>query len=382
MQTDKRELVAKLRAEASIQSTRPEKTLEWEAADTIEALTSEPLLPGREAKDWSDPCVDPECCTPKLNADDIVLLIHEEAQCACGQIENIPYLAVQICERIERQGWKTLPLLEIGARLADEQSENWTSGTSGHAASLAIAKALRALIPAQPRTEPGELTQRDCYDECVALLEKHQVRPTLHVAGAATTAPTHHFCGIINAMVEFANQHATISKMETVHALANGGERIPIHGGGVPVKVDADFIDSVASFAVAASGREQGSPCEACGKPVEIGQVVLMWDDAETHADCDNPWRIDVQCDEDEPEPCVLLGSPMRLHRLSLLSTPDHDCRDQVGAILDDAGQETGYHRTENGEIVTLGDEYDDECAGCDTGCPSCAHLPHRPRGG
>lgn len=80
------------------------------------------------------------------------------------------------------------------------------------------------------------------------------------------------------------------------------------------------FVDAVAHYALLAAGREQGALCENCGKPVEVGQVVLAWDDVgEMHADCEKPFSLKVEQQADEPEPCVLLGSPMRLFRVSAL---------------------------------------------------------------
>jgi hypothetical protein len=72
--------------------------------------------------------------------------------------------------------------------------------------------------------------------------------------------------------------------------------------------------------------REQGPPCENCGKPVEVGQVVLPWDDAgEMHADCERPYSLDYQRGADEPEPVVLLGTPMRYVRLALFTASPSD---------------------------------------------------------
>lgn len=59
--------------------------------------------------------------------------------------------------------------------------------------------------------------------------------------------------------------------------------------------------------------RERGCECPNCLQPVEIGQVVLPWDDAgEMHADCSNPYRLDVEQPADSPHLVILLGSPMR----------------------------------------------------------------------
>ncbi len=61
--------------------------------------------------------------------------------------------------------------------------------------------------------------------------------------------------------------------------------------------------------------REKGAPCEACGRPVEVGQVVLGYDDVgEVHVDCEHPWSLDLskfERDDNTPEPSVLLGEPM-----------------------------------------------------------------------
>lgn len=59
--------------------------------------------------------------------------------------------------------------------------------------------------------------------------------------------------------------------------------------------------------------REQGGECELCGRPVEVGQVVLPYDDiGEAHADCANPYSLAVERGDDSPEPVLLLGNPMR----------------------------------------------------------------------
>lgn len=82
-----------------------------------------------------------------------------------------------------------------------------------------------------------------------------------------------------------------------------------------------NFIEAVAHYALLASGREQGPPCENCGKPVEAGQVVIPWDDAgEMHANCDRPFDLHVESCADTPSPVVLLGSPMRQIPLAALA--------------------------------------------------------------
>jgi len=62
-----------------------------------------------------------------------------------------------------------------------------------------------------PAAEP-ELTGREYYDECQALLTKHNVRPTLSetMQGPATI----HYVGIVNAMLEFANLHRTAAPVQ------------------------------------------------------------------------------------------------------------------------------------------------------------------------
>ncbi len=63
--------------------------------------------------------------------------------------------------------------------------------------------------------------------------------------------------------------------------------------------------------------REIGSLCEACGRPVEVGQVVCLYDDVgEIHADCNNPYSLSPDVDDEMPTPCILLGAPMRLYPL------------------------------------------------------------------
>lgn len=81
----------------------------------------------------------------------------------------------------------------------------------------------------------------------------------------------------------------------------------PAHGG---------FPDTAAS----PPAREKGCPCEACGHPVEVGHVVQVYDDVgEIHADCDNPYSLTPDLDEDSPKPCILLGNPMLLYPVSEL---------------------------------------------------------------
>jgi hypothetical protein len=48
---------------------------------------------------------------------------------------------------------------------------------------------------------------------------------------------------------------------------------------------------------------------------VEVGHVVLVYDDVgEIHADCDAPFSLTPDLDDESGSPWVLLGSPMRLY--------------------------------------------------------------------
>lgn len=57
--------------------------------------------------------------------------------------------------------------------------------------------------------------------------------------------------------------------------------------------------------------REQGPECINCGKPVEVGQVILPYDDETLHADCEHPYRLQVERGEGDPPAVVLIGDPM-----------------------------------------------------------------------
>jgi hypothetical protein len=109
-----------------------------------------------------------------------------------------------------------------------------------------------------------------------------------------------------------ADEQAALAMLE--HAFRNVSPR---------ALKDVSFGDISQAFARHRGDRETGEPCEACGKPVEVGQVVLCYDDAgEMHADCERPFALDYTREDDQPEPVVLLGSPMRHITLSRLSSP------------------------------------------------------------
>lgn len=58
---------------------------------------------------------------------------------------------------------------------------------------------------------------------------------------------------------------------------------------------------------------EKGLKCVGCGSPVQVGQCVLIYDDAgEVHADCTDPWRV-VHAREAEQPTFMLIGRPMIL---------------------------------------------------------------------
>lgn len=275
-----------------------------------------------------------------------------------------------------------------------------------------VLEALAALIPAQPRTEQGEAEGRVSPEDAFEMgyffassLQGQTLEDSRAVGRllmADSFEPIHER---INAIIardgfnsfESADLGICSVKRIILEALANGGERIPIHGGGDAGRVPHAAKTPREQFLVEYGPRcrdcaDESGVCPSTGIGCGERQQAVRWmlsaieygeqkgfiaaPPGRINAD-----EINLLLTEEGVERSAYLAVKIAEH-LESLSTPDHDCRDQVGAILDDAGQETGYHRTENGEIVTLGDEYDDECAGCDTGCPSCAHLPHRPRGG
>ncbi|CAH0355349.1 hypothetical protein [Sphingobium sp. CECT 9361] len=84
--------------------------------------------------------------------------------------------------------------------------------------------------------------------------------------------------------------------------LAELGRSVVTPDGDVPLE----------SFTTDA-GEDAGSDCFNCNKPIRVGQVVLPWNDAgECHANCDAPYALGYVRQEGDPEPVVLLGSPMR----------------------------------------------------------------------
>jgi hypothetical protein len=97
----------------------------------------------------------------------------------------------------------------------------------------------------------------------------------------------------------------------------------------------ADAMLALPAFQAVAS-REQGPPCENCGKPVEVGQLVLPWDDVgEMHVNCEQPFSLDYQRADDEPEPVVLLGDPMLHVPLALFTASPSSSSETSG---DDVG--------------------------------------------
>jgi|GEM_PF-5907067 len=62
--------------------------------------------------------------------------------------------------------------------------------------------------------------------------------------------------------------------------------------------------------------------CVGCNQPIQIGQVLTVWDEETGHADCDRPFDLGHQhpADADWPLPVVLLGHPATYHPLSQLS--------------------------------------------------------------
>ena len=117
----------------------------------------------------------------------------------------------------------------------------------------------------------------------------------------------------------------------------------------IPIPFDAEMIDAIASYARA--DREQGPPCANCGKPVEVGQVVLPWDDAgEMHADCEHPFSLKYERGDQEPEPVILLGEPMRHVPLAALQAAQH--RQEACSCADIA-----YRICAESRHVTLGDK-------------------------
>lgn len=63
--------------------------------------------------------------------------------------------------------------------------------------------------------------------------------------------------------------------------------------------------------------EEAGSDCFNCNKAIRVGQVVLPWNDAcDCHANCAAPYALDYVRQEGDPEPVVLVGSPMQYLKL------------------------------------------------------------------
>lgn len=99
--------------------------------------------------------------------------------------------------------------------------------------------------------------------------------------------------------------------------------------------------------------RELGAPCENCQKPVEVGQLVVCYDDVgEMHADCDNPFSLEYAPPKDPaPEPVILLGSPMRHVPLALLSTPS----EQFAKSSPDAEVREAFSGVMRAEVLDAG---------------------------
>lgn len=77
--------------------------------------------------------------------------------------------------------------------------------------------------------------------------------------------------------------------------------------------VDQGGADSVARSVLEASGflSDSAGSCENCDKLLLAGQVVEPWDDVVVHHDCENPFKLDVERQEEGPEPVILLGDPV-----------------------------------------------------------------------
>lgn len=99
------------------------------------------------------------------------------------------------------------------------------------------------------------------------------------------------------------------------------GERPAFNFSGWGAELDEAERAVVENRSPRTPERELGGPCENCGQPVEPGQIVLPYDDVgEMHANCKAPFSLDYEHCEGNPDPVVLLGSPMRHVPLAALS--------------------------------------------------------------
>lgn len=90
--------------------------------------------------------------------------------------------------------------------------------------------------------------------------------------------------------------------------------------------------------------------CVGCNEPIQIGQVLTVWDDETGHADCDRPFDLGHQhpADADWPKPVVLLGDPAKHIPLSALrhsagdACPNPRCDSFSCAKHDDVAGDAG----------------------------------------
>lgn len=145
--------------------------------------------------------------------------------------------------------------------------------------------ALTTLIPAQPRTEQVEAIPPINYAEA------------MHIAGPKGNRPQAEWEAEVLGIID--GWEAARAKL-----LANGGERIPIHGGG-------EALDGYRA-AVSYISADSWDGCPDCIEILRAARSLdTEWDWA------GNPDHIAQEL--------------RRVRTQAALSIPDHDCRDQVG---------------------------------------------------
>lgn len=137
--------------------------------------------------------------------------------------------------------------------------------------------------PAQPVDE-GQVTQEGSYAECVALLSKRKVEPTLHIHGAEGP-PTHYEVGIINAMVEFAERHRLASRTRALKEASSVTPRTYDVSNRTDPSFREGWHEGVSAFRAAirnliqpSEGGDNGCELKACPWPNCGGKAALEVD--------------------------------------------------------------------------------------------------------